>query len=174
MMAAQPCTKPRTEPNRTEPDQTTVMLLLISCYVYTICKYRRDGDGDGDGDGDAEGCFIPAAGVMQTRPVVMPCTAPITDGFPKKIMSRDIQTRRLVAVQTWVLRIAMDALTLAAKALPPLKPDHPSHRRPAPARVIRMLLGGKLSLSFFSRGPTCTRPKKCSLQCTHTLPQGLG
>ena len=30
------------------------------------------------------GNFIPAAGVMQTRPVIIPCMEPSTEGFPKK------------------------------------------------------------------------------------------
>ena len=133
---------------------TTVMLLLISCYVYTICKYRRDGDGDGDGDGDAEGCFIPAAGVMQTRPVVMPCTAPMTDGLPKMRTSRAAHTRRLVAVHTWVLSTANEESMSAEKPLPPLKPAQPNQSRPAPTNVNKMLLGGNRSRSFVNRGPT--------------------
>jgi hypothetical protein len=32
--------------------------------------------------------------VMQTRPVIIPCTAPITDGLPKKEVSRMIHVRR--------------------------------------------------------------------------------
>jgi len=43
---------------------------------------------------------LPAAGVMQTRPVIMPCVAPMTEGFPKKRMSRRSQVNKLVAVQT--------------------------------------------------------------------------
>ncbi|PON53828.1 hypothetical protein PanWU01x14_199900 [Parasponia andersonii] len=38
---------------------------------------------------------------------------------------------------------------------PPLNPVHPSHNNPAPASIRRMLFGGNLSLSLFSRGPTC-------------------
>jgi len=51
---------------------------------------------------------------MQTRPVIMPWTAPMTEGLVKTIMSRESQTRRLVAVQRWVFKMAMDASRLAA------------------------------------------------------------
>lgn len=56
---------------------------------------------------------VPAAGVMQTKPVIMPCTAPITEGFPKTNVSRMTQVSKLVAAQTCVLRAASDASTLA-------------------------------------------------------------
>lgn len=58
--------------------------------------------------------ILPAAGVIQTRPVIMPWVAPITEGFPKKIMSSMSQVRRLVAAHTWVLRTARDASVLTA------------------------------------------------------------
>lgn len=51
---------------------------------------------------------------MQTRPVIMPWTAPMTEGLVKKRMSRKSQTRRLVAAQTWVLSTAREASMLAA------------------------------------------------------------
>jgi hypothetical protein len=41
---------------------------------------------------------LPAAGVMTT--------APMTEGFPKKITSIVVQLNKLVAAQTWVLRTA--------------------------------------------------------------------
>lgn len=40
-----------------------------------------------------------AAGVTQTRPVIMPCTALMTERRPKTKLSRRSHTRRLVAVQ---------------------------------------------------------------------------
>ncbi len=58
--------------------------------------------------------IIPAAGVMTTRPVIMPCTAPITDGLPKKTTSNTVQTRRLMAAQMLVLMTAMEESMLAA------------------------------------------------------------
>ena len=56
----------------------------------------------------------PAAGVIATKPVIMPCTAPITDGFLKKMMSMTTQVSRLIAVQMLVLSTATPASGLAA------------------------------------------------------------
>lgn len=98
---------------------------------------------------------LPAAGVMQTRPVIMPWTAPMTEGFLKKMTSSHVHTRRLVAAQMLVLRTAMDESVLAVYGSPPLNPAHPIHSSPAPASISSTLFGGNLSLSFFDRGPTC-------------------
>ncbi len=85
----------------------------------------------------------------------MPCTAPITEGFPNKRTSRLVHVSKLVAAQTCVLSTATDALKLAARDVPPLNPVQPIHNSPAPASIRSILLGGNRSLSFGSRGPTC-------------------
>jgi len=61
-----------------------------------------------------EFAYLPAAGVMTTRPVIMPCTAPITDGLLKKRTSNKVQTKRLMAAQMLVLMTAMEESMLAA------------------------------------------------------------
>lgn len=96
----------------------------------------------------------PAAGVMQTSPVIIPCTAPITDGLPKKATSKEVHVNKLVAAQTWVLRTATDEEMFAAYGAPPLNPDQPNQSSPAPVNISNMLLGENLSLSFFILGPT--------------------
>ena len=98
---------------------------------------------------------LPAAGVMHTSPVIMPCTAPMTEGFPKKRRSRRSHISKLVAAQTCVFRTARDASTLATYGSPPLKPVQPIQSSPAPASIRIMLFGGNLSLSLVSLGPTC-------------------
>lgn len=98
--------------------------------------------------------FLPAPGVMQTRPVIMPCTAPMTDGLPKKITSRVVHVSRLVDAQICVLSTAIDEMTFAEYGPPPLNPDHPSQRRPAPASTSSTLFGGNLFLSTCALGPT--------------------
>jgi hypothetical protein len=40
---------------------------------------------------------------------IMLCTAPITEGLPKKMASRQVQVRKLVAALALVLSTAMDA-----------------------------------------------------------------
>lgn len=98
---------------------------------------------------------VPAAGVMQTKPVIMPCTAPTTEGLPKTKVSRMTHVSKLVAVHTWVLRTARDASVLATNGSPPLNPVQPIQSRPAPASIRIMLFGaGNLSLSFSALGPT--------------------
>lgn len=99
---------------------------------------------------------------MHTSPVIIPCTAPITDGFPKNMTSRDVQTRRLVAAHMFVFNTAIEASMFAAYGAPPLNPDHPIHSSPAPASISKTLLGGNLSLSLFSLGPTYTICSKLS------------
>uniref|UniRef100_K3YWZ4 Uncharacterized protein n=1 Tax=Setaria italica TaxID=4555 RepID=K3YWZ4_SETIT len=94
---------------------------------------------------------------MHTRPVIIPCTAPITDGFPKKKTSRSVHTSRLVDAQICVLSTAIDESMLAEYGSPPLKPVHPSHSSPAPASTSRTLFGGNRSLSDADLGPTCVQ-----------------
>jgi hypothetical protein len=72
---------------------------------------------------------------MQTRPVIIPWTAPITELFLYTIMSMETHTKRLVAVQRWVLRMARDAIPFTENGDPPLKPVHPNHRNPAPPNM---------------------------------------
>lgn len=102
----------------------------------------------------------PAAGVMATKPVIMPCTAPMTDGFLKKIMSMATQQRRLIAVQMFVFSTATPASGLAAYGSPPLKPFQPVQRMPAPTSMRVMLLGLASMRSESRRGPIHHAPTK--------------
>lgn len=113
----------------------------------------------------------PAAGVMQTKPVIMPWTAPMTEGFRKKMTSRMTQVSKLVAVQAWVLRTAREASAFTMYGSPPLNPVHPIHNSPAPASIRRMLFGGNLSLSLFSLGPTCQIIHMHALKSIHIYSQ---
>lgn len=109
--------------------------------------------------------MVPAAGVIATKPVIMPWTAPITEGFPKKMRSRMSQVNKLVAAATCVFNTAKDASMLAAYGSPPLNPVHPIHSSPAPANIRRILFGGNLSLSFVDLGPTCNHYHGQSFIC---------
>ena len=102
----------------------------------------------------------PAAGVIATNPVIMPCTAPITDGFLKKARSMRTQVIRLTAVAILVLSTATPASGLAAYGSPPLKPFHPVHRIPAPTSMSVMLLGLASTRSAGMRGPIHHAPTK--------------
>jgi len=57
---------------------------------------------------------IPAAGVMQTSPVIIPWIAPMTEGFPKNMLSMQVHTRRLVPAHMLVFNTAIDESMLAA------------------------------------------------------------
>jgi len=91
---------------------------------------------------------------MATRPVIMPWTAPITEGFLKKMMSQVVHVSKLQAVAKFVFRTAAPASGEAAYGSPPLKPSHPSQRIPAPTKASRTLCGLKFSRSCLRRGPT--------------------
>lgn len=102
--------------------------------------------------------YLPAAGVMTTRPVIIPCTAPMTEGLLNTSTSKLVHINKLVAAHMFVLMTAMEESMLAENGSPPLKPAHPSHRRPAPASMSNTLLGGKRSRSFVNLGPTYKTP----------------
>lgn len=56
----------------------------------------------------------PAAGVMPTRPVIMPLTEPIMEGLPNTMVSSRVQVSMLKAAQMLVLSTAAPASGLAA------------------------------------------------------------
>ena len=102
----------------------------------------------------------PAAGVMATRPVIMPWMAPMTEGRLKNIMSMVTQVSRLMAVQMLVFKTATPASGLAEYGSPPLKPFQPVQRIPAPTSMRVMLLGLASMRSMSSLGPIHHAPTK--------------
>lgn len=105
----------------------------------------------------------PAAGVMPTRPVIMPFMEPMMDGLPKKMMSMTVHVSSDMAVQMLVFSTAAPASGEAEYGSPPLKPFQPIQRMPAPTIMSGMLLGVKFSLSFFRRGPIQYEPTKAAV-----------
>lgn len=83
----------------------------------------------------------PAAGVTATRPTTMAVAAPTAVALPVRRRSRRVQTRRVAAGASMVFAKARAAEALAARALPPLKPNQPNQRRAAPRRVKGTLWG---------------------------------
>ena len=124
---------------------------------WKVCNVQVRNNAQNSWRGNKDRADIPAPGVIQTRPVIMPWTAPITEGLLKNMTSNHVHTRRLVAAQMLVLRTAMEESILALYGSPPLKPAHPIHSNPAPANISSTLFGGNLSLSFFDLGPTCKK-----------------
>src|ERR1700738_3328222 len=101
----------------------------------------------------------PAAGVMPTRPTIIPLTAPRKVGLRSRLakMSQSTQVSSATAVHRLVLSTASDALVPAKYGSPPLNPFQPSHRMPAPTAAIGRLFGPAPSRSPVRRGPLSAR-----------------
>src|SRR5277367_1810341 len=84
----------------------------------------------------------PAAGVMATSPATAPDIAPRALGRPFLIHSAALQLIAAAAVAKCVATNALVARELAAKALPALNPNHPTHNRQAPTKLSTRLCGG--------------------------------
>src|SRR2546427_6299605 len=87
------------------------------------------------------GLTKPAAGVMATSPTTMAVALPTAVGVRKRPQSSSVQTTSVAAGASSVAVNASAAMPLAASALPPLKPNHPNHSRPAPSSVNGTLCG---------------------------------
>src|SRR5579883_1230529 len=88
----------------------------------------------------------PQAGVMATRPATAPEAAPRVVDLPPFSFSTAIQDSSAAAVAVLVFTKAWADSSLAARADPALKPNHPNHRIPAPRTVKGTLCGGIGSL----------------------------
>src|SRR3990167_3162788 len=84
----------------------------------------------------------PDAGVIATRPATAPLAAPRTVGLPLKSQSIAIQARTAAAVAVFVTTNALVASPSAARALPALKPNQPTHSMAAPMTLKGRLCGG--------------------------------
>src|SRR5678816_2867949 len=84
-----------------------------------------------------------AAGVIATSPTTAPVAPPTAVACRDLHMSSISHTTSAVAAAVCVVITAVAAIPSAASADPPLKPNHPTHRRPAPTRV-----NGTLSVSY--------------------------
>ena len=84
----------------------------------------------------------PEAGVIDASPAIVPVTRPISVGLPNLIQSIVIQTIEAVAAEICVTNIAIPASSLAARALPALNPNQPTHNIAAPIITKAGLCGG--------------------------------
>src|SRR3954470_5269981 len=90
---------------------------------------------------------------MHTSPATAPEQAPRTVGLPRSSHSRPAQVSAPAAAEKWVAANALAATPSAAKALPALNPNQPTHKRAAPKAVYVKLWGGIGSLPNPSRLP---------------------
>src|SRR5207244_12904285 len=80
----------------------------------------------------AIGLTKPAAGVMATKPATAPEMAPSALGLPLRTHSAPAHPTTAAAAAKCVATNALVARLPAAKALPALNPNQPTHRRQAP------------------------------------------
>jgi hypothetical protein len=78
---------------------------------------------------------------MATKPAIAPDMPPRVVACPSRRRSTSSQARIAAQVALKVLSMTTDALLPAASAEPPLKPNHPNHRMPAPRATNGRLLG---------------------------------
>src|SRR5215475_4016907 len=95
----------------------------------------------------------PAAGVMATNPATEPEIPPSTLGLPTRIHSPAAHPTAAAAAAKCVATNALVARLPAAKALPALKPNHPTHNRHAPIKLSTTLCGIMGCLGYPSRFP---------------------
>ena len=115
----------------------------------------------------------PHAGVMATRPATAPDAAPSMEGLPLRKFSNNNHDRVATAVATRVLTKASEAVPLASRLEPTLKPNQPTHSRHAPTIVKVRLCGVIASLLKPIRLPTtkaATSPAIPALMCTTVPP----
>src|SRR3954462_887188 len=87
------------------------------------------------------GLTKPEAGVIATSPATAPEIAPRMLGLPVLIHSATIQPSAAVAVAKCVVTKALVASDEAARALPALNPNQPTHNRQAPTVLNTRLCG---------------------------------
>ena len=85
--------------------------------------------------------MYPALLVTAASPTTKPVEQPISVGFPLLIVSISIQDSIPAAAAVFVVIKARTAISLAAPALPALKPNHPNQSRLAPSRTNGTLCG---------------------------------
>src|SRR5262245_42684603 len=122
---------------------------------------------------DETGPTKPEAGVIATRPATAPLAAPRTVGLPLDAHSAYIHDSAAAAVAVLVATKALVASAPALKALPALKPNHPTHRSAAPTTENGRLCGGIGSRGYPSRFPITSAAASAEipeLMCTTVPP----
>src|SRR5215469_3058100 len=83
----------------------------------------------------------PDAGVIVANPATMPAATPKTLGLPFNSHSSTAQLNAAAAAEKCVAANALVASEPALKALPPLKPNQPTHNKPVPMSDSTALCG---------------------------------
>src|SRR5436190_3945297 len=96
----------------------------------------------------------PAHGVMQASPATAPVNAPTRLGFPSRRHEMNSHVHIAIEPAMSVFTNACAATPLAARADPPLKPNHPNQRSPVPRATKATLCGTTFSSGANFRAPT--------------------
>ena len=110
---------------------------------------------------------------MVAKPAIAPEAVPRVVGLPSLTHSITVHMAIPAIPARWVETKAVAAISLAARALPPLKPNHPNQRRPVPIMVMGRLCGMKLVCPYPLRGPTTRTDAKAAtpqVACTTSPP----
>src|SRR5215470_15623572 len=99
------------------------------------------------------GVTKPAAGVIATNPATAPEIPPRTLGLPARIHSVAAHPTAAAAAAKCVATNALVARLPAARALPALKPNHPTQSRHAPMKLSTTLCGSMACLGYPRRFP---------------------
>src|SRR5215813_2385674 len=95
----------------------------------------------------------PAAGVIATNPATAPEIAPSALGLPLRSHSAMLHPSAAAAAPKCVATNALVARLPAERALPALKPNHPTQSRQAPMKLSTTLCGGIGCLGYPIRWP---------------------
>ena len=95
----------------------------------------------------------PDAGVAATRPEIAPEHHPTMDHLRARRKSMMVHEAAANMAVRLVFQHACTALRFAPKALPPLKPSHPNHRKTVPRTMREALCGRKFAIIFSCRRP---------------------
>src|SRR6266851_10082952 len=115
----------------------------------------------------------PAAGVIATSPATAPEIAPSALARPFLIHSAALQLSAAAAAAKCVATKALVAKGLEARALPALKPNHPTHNKHAPIKLSTKLCGGMGCFGkpvLLPRYRAQTRADTPELMCTTVPP----
>ena len=91
---------------------------------------------------------------MQAKPATAPVSAPTRLGLPSRTQVIASQVHMAIEPAMSVLTNACEAMPLAARAEPALKPNQPNQSRPVPSATKAMLCGSPRSPLANRRLPT--------------------
>ena len=109
-------------------------IVITQAVFHHYCIETEDA-GDAPNEDGGERGDKARPGVIATRPATAPLAAPNMVGLPAWCHSANIQVSAAMAAAVFVVTKAFAAMPSAARALPALNPNQPTHSSAAPARL---------------------------------------